>query len=576
MSFDYDRIKQHNDHASWWTSYADLFMMLSIVFLLMFVASSLRSGSAGFQQQQEFQKMSQHVQDLEEQIRVYNTLKDDALKKQNSAAEQEVYQKLMGKLDLLKEEAHDEKVALEKKARENSEKEYALSQYQQIVRNIINANVLAKSQIQHRDQMIVSKDMTIAEKRQKIDEMEKIISKNDREISDINEELADRIAALKNEQQRSKTSKAILEKKIAKLREDSSAKISELEGTNKGINLELRQVKGTLQETQSQLGQANVTIQNQQAEVGSLAQQLQADKARYVAEINALKKGHEQQMANEKAAFEAKLKKQRLGAAARAQKMAQFMKAEKAKGDALNNHLNDLRAKVADTEAKLASTQNQLSGTRAEADRALASVENLKGDLARTQEIANARKKLAAQISQQFAKAGLKGAVDGRTGEVTLDFGGEYFDTGSTDLKPKMRTTLDQFMPVYARSLFSDPKIADKIASVEIVGFASSTYKGRYVNPKSTQQTDKEAIDYNLRLSFGRANSIFKHVLNQHNLSNVDRDQLMPLLKVVGRGYLPEGKTEADLPDTMTEREFCAKYNCQKAQKVIVKFNMKD
>ena len=37
-----------------------------------------------------------------------------------------------------------------------------------------------------------------------------------------------------------------------------------------------------------------------------------------------------------------------------------------------------------------------------------------------------------------------------------------------------------------------------------------------------------------------------------------------------------EGKSEADLPAAMTEKEFCQRYNCQKAQKVIVKFNMKD
>jgi chromosome segregation ATPase len=643
VSFDYDKIKPHNDHASWWTSYADLFMMLSIVFLLMFVCSSLREGSAGFQQQQEYKQLAQRASDLEEQIKVYNTLKDEALKKQSNEAEQEVYQKLMGKLDLLKDDAHQEKEALQKQAKENEAKEYALNQYQQMIRNIINANVLAKTQIEHRDQLIVSKDMTIAEKRQKIEEMQKIINKNDKEIEDINTQLADRIEALRNEQQRSKTSKAILEKRIAKLKEDSQEQIDELQGTNRGIALELNQVQGTLQQTQQQLGQAHETIEQQQQENTALESKLQADKARFTAEIEDMNNQHNAQLAREKAAFENKLKSQRLTAAARAKKLAAYMEGEKEK---LAEKLNGLKANLADTENKLASTENALNGTKGqlaqtegalantqnqlqgtkgqleqtqnklagtvgaleetkgalaatkgqldgtkgalaatknelagannEKARALASVATLKDDLARTQEIANARKKLAAQIADQFAKSGMKGAVNGRTGEVTLDFGGEYFDTGSTSLKPKMRTTLDKFMPVYARSLFSDPTIADKIASVEIVGFASSTYKGRYVNPKSTRPGDKDAIDYNLRLSFGRANSIFKHVLNQENLTPGTRDKLMPLLKVVGRGYLPDGMTETDLPVGMTEHEFCAKYNCAKAQKVIVKFNMKD
>jgi hypothetical protein len=139
-----------------------------------------------------------------------------------------------------------------------------------------------------------------------------------------------------------------------------------------------------------------------------------------------------------------------------------------------------------------------------------------------------------------------------------------------------MVMTLDRFIPIYAKSLFNDPKLAEKIANVEIVGFASSTYKGKYVNPTSVRPQDKEAIGYNLKLSFGRANSIFNHVLNQGKLTKSERDKLLPLMKVVGRGYLPEGKSAGDIPDGMTEKEFCSKYNCQKAQKVTVKFNMKD
>jgi len=465
-------------------------MMLSIVFLLMFVASSLRSGSAGLQQQVEFKKLSQKAQDMEEQIRVYDTLKDEALRKQTSEAEQEVYRKLMGKLDLLKDETNQEKMALLQKAKANEEKEYALNQYQQIIRNIINTNVLAKSQISRRDQQIETKNATIEDKRQQIQQMEQVVAQNSAKISAINNELAAKIKALRKTQQSSRTSKAILEKQIAKLKAASENKRRELQASNEGISAELKQAQSTLAQTKEKLGEAS----------GQLA---------------------------------------------------------------------GLSAKVSETESKLA-------GSEAEKKRALASVEGLQNDLARTKEIANARKALAQRISQQFAKAGLTGTVDPRTGEVTIDFEGEYFDTGSIDLKPKMRSILDKFMPVYTKSLFTDKKVAEKIASVEVVGFASSTYKGRYVNPKSSRPEDKDAIDYNLQLSFGRAKAIFKHVLNQGVLSTGERDQLMPMLKVVGRGYLPEGKTGNEFPVNMTEKEFCLKFNCKKAQKVIIKFNMKD
>lgn len=444
-------------------------MMLSIVFLLMYVASSLRSGTNGLRQQMEYNKLAQKAEGLEQQIKVYNTLKDETLRKQSSEAEQQVYEKLMGKLTLLQDEAKQEKDALRAKAKENEEKEYALNQYQQLVRNIINANILAKSQIKHRDQLIVNKDATIEEKKREIAEMEKTVAQDEAQISAIEGQLEAKIKALQAEQQSSRSSKQQLEQRIAALRQESARKISELEANKQAIAKQLGEVKGTLEHTEA-----------------------------------------------------------------------------------------------------------KLENTEAEKSRALAAVEDLKGDLAKTRAIANARKALAQQLADQFAKSGLKGAVDGKTGEVTLDFGGEYFETGSTSLKPKMRMTLDKFIPIYAKTLFGDPKLANKIGNVEIVGFASSTFKGKYVNPKSVRPEDKEAIQYNLRLSFGRANAIFSHVLNHSKLDKAERERLLPLMKVVGRGYLPEGKDASDLPDSMGEKDFCERYNCAKAQKVIVKFNMKD
>jgi chromosome segregation ATPase len=633
VSFDYDKVAHKDgEHSSWWTSYADLFMMLSIVFLLMYVASSLRAGSNGFQQQSENRRLAQKAEALESEIKVYNTLKDESLRKEQSQKEQEVYNKLMSKLSLLKEEAKDEKNQLRAKAKENEEKEFALNQYQSMIKSIINANVLAKSQIARRDKMIVAKDATIEEKKAKIVEMEQTITHDEEQIRTISAKLDDRIQALRREQKFAHWTKSQLEKKIAAVRQDSARKIQQIERNKEALQEELGEVKETLDTTNQELAQTSQNLQQtsqnlqaKQAENAALAQKLEADKGRYLAEMQGLKAQHDAKLAAERAAFEDGLRKQQLTAAARAKKLADFAADAERKAGELEGKLNGLRGKVAETENKLAGTQNALAGTQAklqgteaklagtsaalagtakalqgtqaklagtsaalagtqsklagaeaEKSRALAAVGSLKDDLAKTRAIANARQTLAKALTDQFAKAGMKGNVDGRTGEVTLDFGGEYFDTGSTNLKPKMMMTLDKFIPIYARSLFSDPKLADKIANVEVVGFASSTYKGKYVNPTSTSTGDKEAIEYNLKLSFGRANSIFKHVLNQGKLSDAEREKLLPLMKVVGRGYLPEGKTPADIPTGMPEKDFCAKYNCQKAQKVVVKFNMKD
>src|SRR5205823_6386783 len=135
---------------------------------------------------------------------------------------------------------------------------------------------------------------------------------------------------------------------------------------------------------------------------------------------------------------------------------------------------------------------------------------NLQGTLAKL----NQQRELANRIKDNFKKAGINADVDLKTGDVTINFQNEYFDTGSANLKGGMLQILKKFMPEYAKSLFQDPKIASRIANVEIVGFASPTYKGKYVDPSSLSQEDRAAVNFNMDLSYQRAKSIFEPMFN--------------------------------------------------------------
>jgi outer membrane protein OmpA-like peptidoglycan-associated protein len=491
MGFNYDRIrrKEEEGHTNWWTSYADLFMMLSVVFLLMYVASSLRSGSMGYLKQQEFSQLAKENHDLKEQIKVYNTLKEQQLQTK-SEQEQAVYAKLMDKLQLLKEETREEKESLQRQAKENEEKEFALNEYQQLIRNIINANILAKAQIQRREQIIESQDQTISTQERAIRDKEQLIARNESMIQNINSELAAQIDKVKREQKWARLTKKQMEKRIADLREESAGKVEALQAKSA--------------EAERELGEAKQALASQEQEKSRLT-------------------------------------------------------------------------------AKMAETEGKLAGAEKEKGRYLAAVEGLKkenaaiqSDLEKTRALANARRDLAKNIQDAFHKAGIKADVNGGTGEVTLDFGDEYFDTGSSQIKPQMRKKLDQFFPIYAQSLFNNKKTAEKIGSVELVGFASSTYKGKYVNPTSLKPEDREAVSYNLKLSFARAQEIFKHVYNHDSMTDEQKKKLLPMIKVVGRGYLPDGAKASDIPEGIHEDKFCKLYNCKKAQRVIVKFNFKD
>lgn len=551
MSFDYDKLRDKQEEANWWASYSDMWSMLAIVFLMLFVGTSLRTGTQGIQQYLEQEELQKKNAELQEQLRVYNNLRDESLQ-QVSQQEQEVYEKLMSKLELLQEEAKDEKNELRRQAKENEEKEFALNQYQQVVKNIINANLLSKTQIVRRDLTIDEKRQTIAEKQQEIQELdrqvqqkERTIASNEAKIEEIDSKLEQQIKKLEQQQKQAKLSKQAMNQAVEKLKKDSEKRVQALQTENQKVRTQM-------------------------------ASELEQAKESYAEQLAEMREQNAEQLKQERDAFESNLQKQRLSAAAKAQKLAAFQKQAEAKAKELESQLGGLSGKVKETEQQLAQAKAEQGKLAAQARDLAQQKDALGSELKTAQERLNARKNLVDQIKKNFANAGIKAQVDGGTGDVVIDFGEEYFDTGSAQLKEAMVKTLNKLIPAYSKSLFQDPKTAEKISNVEIIGFASSTYKGKYVNPKSLKSDNQEAINYNLRLSFNRANSIFRHIFDPTKLSYENQKKLLPMVKVVGRGFLPEGVTEKDLPEDMPEKEFCAKFNCKKSQRVMVRFNLKE
>jgi chromosome segregation ATPase len=623
VAFDYDKIKHKRDVGEgFWTAYSDLFTVLSAVFLLLYVVSSVRSGTFGVQKEVQYQVLAKEAQDLKNQIRIYNALRDETVE-QSTEDEQKQYKMLMDKLVLLKEETNDEKGDLIEKSRQLAQKEEALNKYQQMIRNIVNVNMLSKRQLKQRDFLIAKKDFDITEKdgeirslNTDIENKEKVIEQNNQQIAGIQEKLADQIKRVRSEQKSSRLTKDAMNRKIASLQNQSAQQIQAIEGKNASIERDLQMAKTSLSLTQNQLTKTETNLQNvtQQsaqekqsllgkiadaqakadadraalqgklsdiqgksaAEKQALVGQIEAAKAGYQKQLADLQRDGEAQMAAEKSAFDKALADSKASGAAKAAREAEFRKKAEGEAGALRGALQGLGGKVAEAE-------KQLSDAKGREGRYVASIGDLKKqnqglgeELGRAKEVAEAKKKIVNNIKENFRKAGIKADVDDKTGDVFLSFGDDYFESGSADLKESMQRRLEKFIPQYSNSLFSDPKTAENIASVEIIGFASSTYKGRYVNPMSLKPEDKEAVDYNLKLSFSRANSIFKHIFDPNKLQYQHQRDLLPLVKVVGRGYLPEGRSPAEIPAGISDKDFCKKFNCAKAQKVIIKFNLKE
>jgi hypothetical protein len=79
-----------------------------------------------------------------------------------------------------------------------------------------------------------------------------------------------------------------------------------------------------------------------------------------------------------------------------------------------------------------------------------------------------------------------------------------------------------------------------------------------------------------LDLSYKRAKSIFKYIFNTKKFRYKNQKRILPLTKVSGRSYLSEKIKGRNLASGISQKEFCKKYNCKKAQRVIIKFNLED
>lgn len=565
MSFDYHRNKNHGHNESFWTSNSDLFLGLSSIFLILYVVASLRSGASGVNSATENKKLRIEIQDLQNQLKTYESVKEQYIQNQASKDEKDEYNELMDKLTLLQEEAKNEKQDLTKQAEENARKELALNKYQQMVRNILNANNFAKTKVANRNEVIVEKEQVIDEKNQEIvaknqkintlnrdiSNKENLLRSKEAEISQVNSQLDDKLKELKRSYKNAKMTQKAYQARLKKLKDEAENRLAAIEEEKQATYGELENAKLNLRQTQSQLNnakgelvQAKTELDKKGQEVTELSGKLSNAAAETQAKIDNLKAQYDAQKAGERAAFEAALRNQKnLGAAEIAKREAAF----KAEADAkARKHANDL-----------AGLSNQLRQTEGQ-------LEQAKTELA-------ARRNIAKEIKKGFDKMGIKADIDLQSGDVLLDFGQSYFASNSANLTDDMQNVLQKAMPVYSKSLFGNKSISDQISSVEVIGFASPTYQGRVIDPNSNKAIDREGLKYNMDLSYKRAKSIFNYILDNREMNFEYRDALVPNLKVSGRSFLDLMKTDRSIASV---EDYCKKNDCKKSQRVIIRFSM--
>ena len=146
-------------------------------------------------------------------------------------------------------------------------------------------------------------------------------------------------------------------------------------------------------------------------------------------------------------------------------------------------------------------------------------------------------KKLIANMQEQKIDA----KIDAVTGQVKIsDL--ELFELNSYTLSDKGKKYLDKFIPIYVNTIFSNPKLYDKVSNVIIQGHTDSqTFQNI---PSKEEQFTK-----NMDLSLKRANAVeeyfFKTAYNKKYT-----DKLTKTLVVEGKSFtepvLVNGKEDYD------------------------------
>lgn len=652
MAFNYDKLKHKVEEENYWTSYSDLLTLMAVIFLFLYVVATLKTGSQGVQQGVELKALSEENEKLKDQLRTYESLKEGYIEEGASDDEMRNYNQLMGQLDLLQEEANNEKQILEKKAKEHAIKEKALNKYQEMVKNIINANMISQSRIKEREVIIAEKDKDIKDKKTEIrrnkmllyqrqqeirelnttlDEKKAVIDENNFKIEQAKEQLNKQIAALDKARQEQQLSEKSYQMQMEAIKQQSEEKITELAQKKSQVERQVQALNNDLENASTKLSKAQKQIQSVEAEKAHLQKKIGETEAQYQTRLENLKGNYEQKLAateqegseklahlkgnyekqlgeqeaqfqKEKGELEGLYKKRMGESEAGYQKRLGDLKGmyEKRLGETeagYKKRLGDLEGlyekQLGETEAgykkrigdlegqykkQLGETEGQYKKRIGEVEKKLgvanASVENLSADLVRAKELEDVRKKIAQKIKDKFKNSGIALNMNEQTGEVSISFGDEYFDTSKADLKPGMKTVLRKFIPLYSKALFEDAKIAEKITSVDIVGFASPTYKGRYVDPQTLEKADRKAVEVNLDLSYGRAKSIFKYIFDLDEMQYENQKKLQSLVNVTGKSFLAEKVDKRTTASALKVKDFCKAYDCKKAQKVIIKFNV--
>ncbi|HIL87827.1 MAG TPA: hypothetical protein EYM25_03800 [Deltaproteobacteria bacterium] len=227
--------------------------------------------------------------------------------------------------------------------------------------------------------------------------------------------------------------------------------------------------------------------------------------------------------------------------------------------------LADLKRQLQDKEGQLGNLKQQ-GNDLASKHKAL---RNAKAKI--DKELAGERKAKQAKqkITDRLKELEKHGAIVTQEGEVILPLKTNFFRRDDYVIQVPLQDFLKEIVPRYAKLLCGEPEYCDQIKEVKIGGYASPVYEGRYVGIQDESLWARYAQDYNLNLSFKRAQAVF-HFVKFDMVFAHKAEFMKKLTDVSGHGYL---KAKAVPKEYVGKLASCEdEYNCEQERYVVLTF----
>lgn len=184
------------------------------------------------------------------------------------------------------------------------------------------------------------------------------------------------------------------------------------------------------------------------------------------------------------------------------------------------------------------------------------------------------RSNIAKDLAKAFKDAKLSVLVDNKTGNVVLQMDENFrFKKNSYYLNKKAKATLKKIVPIYSKVLFGNKDIRNKISSFNVVGHASPSFRGQYVDPSDQ---NSKAYSYNMRLSAQRASSITNFIFSNSIGKYPYKSELQLFTKAIGQGYIKPVAKEIKVGRKIASQGTCGPFDCYSSQRVEISFTLKD